>query len=264
MEKAKRRRNTIPLVEPHYCDRIICDFGVIEEEQWKDILAQIRGTEVKQSYATTYRYFFGERFNLYSVQGRSLVRNRRGDFIAHQQADYHRKYAWLLILSLDEVFGRFFNFTSESRSEQAILQEFNSASGKYLRRWGEWLGKTLYLPRVEEYRSFEESEIPGQEGFWEMLLDAYEHISRESWIAPRRYNVAVGELRIEVCVRYSMLPLSFDYLLSELHRSREYYTELELLGLPPHGLENSDFSSFIVDGSEYFYVVIHTQPEFGS
>jgi len=258
-----RRRNTIPLVEPGYCDDIVREYDVIGRDEFTHVLAQISGRRVKSSFARTYSYFFQDLLRLYSPQGDKLVRNEHGDFVASQRSPYDRKCAWLQVVSYDEVFKRFFDFTIDPKSKVEIVEEFNSASGKYLIRWGRWLGKTLYVPKLEAYQSFEGTEIPMQEAFWKMIVDAYETLSRESWIGTRRYNVAVGELRAEVCVQYSMLPLTFDCLLARLHRRRTHYTELELVGLPPHRLrertETAKLDPIAVDNTEYFYIILHIQ-----
>jgi hypothetical protein len=260
-----QQRNTIPLVEPRYCDVIVRKYEVIGRHEFNSVLAQISGRQVKTSFSSDYLYFLRGLFQLYSSQGDQLVRNRRGSFIAHQRTIQKRKYAWLQIISRDEVFGRFFQFTIEPKHKGKIVQKFNSASGRYLIRWGRWLGKTLYIPKLEAYQSFEETEIPMQEEFWRMITDAYEHLSQESWIGARRYNVAVGELRGEVCARHSMLPLTFDCLLADLHRSRAHYTELELVGLPPHRLkqrtEGAKLDPITVDNVEYFYIILHAQSD---
>lgn len=258
-----RQRNTIPLVEPRYCDVIIREYDVIGREEFTRVLARISGRQVKRSFASTYLYFFHDLFRLYSLQGDKLIRNHWGSFLARQHSTYDRKCVWLQVVSRDEVFKRFFQFTIEAKSKEDIVQEFNSASGRYLIRWGRWLGKTLYVPKLEAYQSFEEIETPTQEEFWEMVVSAYERLSRESWIGTRRYNVAVGELRAEVCARHSMLPLTFDRLLADLHRSRTHYTELELVGLPPHRLKQRTkrtklLDPITVDNAEYFYVILHT------
>lgn len=256
-------RNTIPLVEPRYCDVIICDYEVIETEKFSNVLARISGRQVKPSFTSTYLYFLRDLFHLYSPKRDKLVRNRRGSFLARQCSIYHRKYAWLQVVSRDEVFERFFQFTIEPKSKKEIAQEFNSPSGRYLTRWGRWIGKTLYVPRLQAYRSFEEAEIPTQEEFWEMVVDAYERLSHESWIGTRRYNVAVGELRAAVCTRHLILPLTFDCLLADLHRGRTRYTELELIGLPLHRLkertENAKLDPIMVGNAKYFYVLINTR-----
>lgn len=258
-----QHRNTIPLVEPRYCDVIVHEYEVVGSEELNRVLTRISGRQVKASFSSTYLYFLRDLLHLYSHREDKLVRNHRGSFVAHQRTTYERRYAWLRVVSRDEVFERFFQFTIEPKCKGEIVQEFNSASGRYLIRWGRWLGKTLYVPKLEAYQSFEGTEIPMQEAFWKMIVDAYETLSRESWIGTRRYNVAVGELRAEVCVQYSMLPLTFDCLLARLHRSRTHYTELELVGLPPHRLrertETAKLDPIAVDNTEYFYIILHIQ-----
>ncbi len=96
-----------------------------------------------------------------------------------------------------------------------------------------------------------------------MIVSVYERLAKESWFGTRRYNVAVGELRAEVCTRFSMLPLTFDCLLADLYQGRKRYTELELIGLPPHRLkkrsESAKLDPITVENAQYFYIVIHTQ-----
>lgn len=190
-----------------------------------------------------------------------MFRNRQGDFIACRESIHERKYAWLQVVSRDQVFKRYFEFTTQPKSQEEIRQAFNTASARYLIRWGRWLGKTLYIPRLEAYRSFCEAEIPRQEEFWRTIKAAYKRLVRQSWSGIERTSMEVGELRVEVCTSHSMLPLTFDCCLALLYQGRQHYTELELVGLPPHRLKQrvrqSKLDPVSVNNKQYYYIIIH-------
>lgn len=259
----EKRRKTIPLVEPRYCDAIVCAHNTIGREELIHALARLSERQVKDSFAATYLYFLVDLTHLYTLQNDVLVRNRRGSFIADLRVFNERRHAWLQVVSRDEVFSRFFLFTGQLRSKQEIVQEFNAPSGRYLIRWGRWLGKTLYIPRHEAYRSFHEATVRFMDDFWEQLQSAYKILARQSWSGVERASMMVGEVREQVCTSCSILPLTFDCNLSLLYQSRKHYTQLELIGLPPHRLkertEQSKLDPIIIDGVKYFYISVHTE-----
>lgn len=255
-------RSTIPLVEPRYCDSIVQQYKSIELGRLNHILAQLSGRSIKDSFANTYVYFFCNLFKLYKLDKDHLVRSHRGNFLAKQHFSYSRKYTWLRILSRDVVFSRYFDFTLRPRTMPEISKEFNVASARYLVRWGKWLGKTVYVPRLEAFQSFRQVEMPSEAQFWALIVRAYDSLSRESWIGSRRFNVSVGELRAIVCIMGDLMPLTFDCLLTRLYLGRTHYGELELIGLPPHRLEQrtantKQLDPIVINGAKYFYVILH-------
>lgn len=259
--KQQGSRKTVPLVEPQYCDTIVRRHSNFSHEDLPHLLGEISGRSVTVAFSETYLYFLRDIACLYVSNGNRIIRNSRGDSIANSDSACDRKYAWLREISSDEVFESFFRFTIEPKSKVEISAEFNSASGKYLLKWGRWLGKTLFVPSADGYQSIDEDSIPTVEEFWSMILLAYNKILHRSWSETVRSSMEVGELRVEVCCSRSILPLSFDCLLAEIFRNKLYYTQLELVGLPPHRLKErvakSKFDPITVDNSKYYYIMIH-------
>jgi hypothetical protein len=237
---------TIPLVEPPYCDKLICELDKFTEEDLQGALLvlmrqdseavgrvhkNIAQGKIARPTLKGYIRFF-KRLGLVERKGKFLVRTDLGDKVAQTDGLRERKELWYEIVRKDPhlVFERYFEFMNTPRTFEEIKQVWNPATGKYLHRWAQWLGIQVYDPTGERYLVIISDAKPTKELFFEALSDVYFALRRSEFAGVPRYDVTIPEVRFKLCQELGIRPIVFEALLTQILEDKYYGRLVRVFG----------------------------------
>jgi len=237
---------TIPLVEPAYCDKLICELDKFTEEDFQGTLLALmrqdseavgrvhkniaQGKLARPTLKGYIRFF--ERLGLVEHEGKFLVRTNLGDKIAQAGELQKRKELWYEIVEKDPrlVFQRYFEFMNIPRAFGEVKQFWNPATGKYLHRWAQWLGIQMYDPTSGRYLVITSDAKPTKELFFETLSNVYFALRRSEFAGVPRYDVTIPEVRFRLCQELGIRPIVFEALLAQMLEDKYYRRLVRVFG----------------------------------